>query len=92
MLGIDVVDAVDEFALTCLVVVPEEAVLEISAPLAACDLLVDDWDGQDGAYGAGGVGSHVLLAYCHGGVTCFGVGGDAACGVGVCVGDALVGK
>lgn len=89
---VDIVDAVDEFTLTCLVIVPEEAVLEIGTPLTACNLLIDDRDGQDGAHGAGGVGGDVLLAYCHRGVTCFGVGGDGACSVGVCVGDTLVGK
>ena len=89
---VDIVNAIDEFTLACLVIVPEYAVLKIGTPLTACNLLIDDWDRQDGAHGASGVGRDVLLGYCHRGVTCFGVGGEGAYSVGLCRGDTLVGK
>ena len=74
----------------CPVVIPEDTILEIRTPLTASYLLVHDRDGQHGAHCAGRVSGDVLLPNCYRGVACFGIGGVAACGVGVCVGDALV--
>ena len=89
---VDVVDAVDEFTLTCPVVVPEYAVLEIGTSLTACDFLIDYRDRQDGAHGARGVGGDVLRTYGQRWVTCFVVGGEGGCSLGVRAGDTLVGK
>ena len=86
----DVVNTVDDAALSRLVVVPVDAVFEVGTALAAGDLLVEDGDREDSAHGARGCGGEVLLINGDGRVAGFGVGGPGCCLVRGGAGDALI--